>query len=69
MYRALWDASATTFDAALQRVNALVLEKTQAFLAEWRVSPLHLLDLECGLGGTLRRPIESRCACLALRCR
>jgi len=32
VHRALWDASVTTFDAALQRVNALVLEEVQVFL-------------------------------------
>jgi len=53
VHRALWDASVTTFDAALQRVNALVLEEVQAFLEASPPVQLHLIDLGCGLGGTL----------------
>lgn len=52
-HRAIWDETATTFDAALQRVNALALAEIQSFVAERRVAPLCLLDLGCGLGGTL----------------
>jgi cyclopropane fatty-acyl-phospholipid synthase-like methyltransferase len=53
VHRALWDASVTTFDAALQRVNALVLEEVQAFLEASPPVRLHLIDLGCGVGGTL----------------
>ncbi len=53
VHRALWDASVTTFDAALQRVNALVLEEVQAFLEASPPVQLHLIDLGCGVGGTL----------------
>lgn len=53
VHRAVWDDAATTFDAALQRVNALALAEIQLLLAEQSVSPLYLLDLGCGLGGTL----------------
>ncbi len=52
-HRAIWDEAATTFDAALQRVNALALAEIQSFAAERRVAALRLLDLGCGLGGTL----------------
>ncbi len=53
VHRAIWDDTTTTFDAALERVNALALAEIQSFLAEQSVSPLYLLDLGCGLGGTL----------------
>lgn len=53
VHRAIWDETATTFDAALQQVNALALAEIRSFLAEQRVAPLYLLDLGCGLGGTL----------------
>ncbi|MGQ9549484.1 MAG: SAM-dependent methyltransferase, partial [Roseiflexus sp.] len=53
VHRALWDASVTTFDAALQRVNALVLEEVQIFLKTSHVGRLNLIDLGCGVGGTL----------------
>lgn len=53
VHRALWDASVTTIDAALQRVNALVLEEVQAFLEASPTVRLHLIDLGCGVGGTL----------------
>jgi cyclopropane fatty-acyl-phospholipid synthase-like methyltransferase len=53
IHRAVWDEAVTTFDAALQRVNALTLAEIQSFLGERRISPVCLLDLGCGLGGTL----------------
>ncbi|MCS6940307.1 MAG: class I SAM-dependent methyltransferase [Roseiflexus sp.] len=53
VHRAVWDEAVTTFDAALQRVNALALAEIQSFVAERGVAPLRLLDLGCGLGGTL----------------
>ncbi|MFQ3632522.1 class I SAM-dependent methyltransferase [Roseiflexus sp.] len=53
VHRAIWDDTTTTFDAALERVNALTLAEIRSFLAERSVSPLYLLDLGCGLGGTL----------------
>ncbi|MGB9751297.1 class I SAM-dependent methyltransferase [Roseiflexus castenholzii] len=53
VHRAVWDEATATFDAALQRVNALALAEVRTLLAEQSVSVLRLLDLGCGLGGTL----------------
>lgn len=53
VHRAVWDEAATTFDAALQQINALALAEIESFRVEQSVSPLYLLDLGCGLGGTL----------------
>lgn len=48
--RALWDSAATLEDA-LQRVNDLALAEIVAIAGA--VEPLRLLDLGCGLGGSL----------------
>ena len=63
LHRAVWGPGVTTQDEAFQYVNQLLLEALQE-LAGHFPAPLRVLDLGCGVGGSLfylasRLPIEA----------